>query len=120
MTYKELCEAILTAQEELLKHKIEANSVTLNGRKYGKLIDNCPPNMKPTIFGMAVKADYALPDDYDFLVQYEPPQPPSNADCVRAMTDEEIEKWFWWMHKEMMRYTDSRVFLHDWLKQEAK
>ena len=35
-------------------------------------------------------------------------------------TDEEIEKWFWWMHKEMMRYTDSRVFVHDWLRQEAK
>ena len=44
----------------------------------------------------------------------------TNADRIRAMTDEEIEKWFWWMHKEMMRYTDSRVFLHDWLKQEAQ
>ena len=44
----------------------------------------------------------------------------TNADRIRAMTDEEIEKWFWWMHKEMMRYTDSRVFVHDWLRQEAK
>ena len=43
----------------------------------------------------------------------------TNADRIRAMSDEEIENWFWWMHKEMMRYTDSRVFLHDWLKQEA-
>ena len=92
MTYNELCEAILTAQEEMLKYKIEANSVTLNGRKYGKLIENCPPNMKPTIFGMTVKADYALPDDYDFLVQYEPPQQQTNADRIRAMTDEELIK----------------------------
>ena len=46
--------------------------------------------MKPTIFGMAVKADYAMPDDYDFLVQYEPPQPQTNADRLRAMTDEEL------------------------------
>ena len=44
---------------------------------------------------------------------------PSNADRIRAMTDEEIEEWYWWMHKEMMRYTDSRVFVHDWLKQEV-
>lgn len=90
MTYDKLCEAILTAQEEMPRCKIEANSVTLNGRKYGKLIENLPPNMKPTIFGMAVKADYALPDDYDFLVQYEPPQPMTNADRIRAMSDEEL------------------------------
>lgn len=94
MTYNELCEAILTAQEKMLKYKIEANSVTLNGRRYGKLIENCPPNMKPTIFGMTVKADYALPDDYDFLVQYEPPQPQTNADRIRAMTDEELADTF--------------------------
>ena len=90
MTYNELCESILTAQEEMLKHKIEANSVTLNGRKYGKLITDCPPNMKPTIFGMAVKADYSMPDDYDFLVQYEPPKPQTNADRIRSMSDEEL------------------------------
>lgn len=90
MTYDELVDSILTAKEEMLKHKIEANSVTLNGRKYGKLIEDYPLNIKPTIFGMAVKAEYALPDDYDFLVQYEPPQPATNADRIRAMTDEEL------------------------------
>lgn len=90
MTYDELMESILAAQEQMLKCCIEANSVTLNGRKYGKLIENCPPNMKPTIFGMSVKADYALPDDYDFLVQHEPPQPQTNADRIRSMTDEEL------------------------------
>ena len=94
MTYDELMNSILTAQEQMLKHSIEANSVTLNGRKYGKLIENLPPNIKPTIFGMAVKADYALPDDYDFLVQYEPPKPKSNADRIREMTDEELAEWF--------------------------
>lgn len=90
MTYDELCEAILTAQEEMLKCKVEANSITLNGKKYGKLIENCPPNMKPTIFGMAVKADYALPDDYDFLVQYEPSQPQTNYDRLISKTPEEL------------------------------
>lgn len=94
MTYNELCEAILTAREEMLKYKVEANSVTLNGRKYGRLIENCPPNMKPTIFGMAVKADYSMPDGYDFLVQCEPPQPQTNADRIRAMSDEELADSF--------------------------
>lgn len=44
------------------------------------------------------------------------PKPQTNADRIRAMTDDGIEDWYWWMHKEMMRYTDSRVFVHDWLK----
>lgn len=43
----------------------------------------------------------------------------TNADRIRAMSDEEIEDWYWWMHKEMMYYTDSRAFVHDWLKQEV-
>lgn len=93
MTYNELCESILTAQEEMFKCKIEANSITLNGRKYGKLVENCPAGMKPTIFGMAVKADYAMPDDYDFLVQHEPPKPMTNADRIRSMTDWELAIW---------------------------
>ncbi len=125
MTYDELIESILTAQEMMLQHDIEANSVTLNGRKYGKLIKNLPPNIKPTIFGMAVKAEYALPDDYDFLVQYEPPQLKSNADRIRAMNDEELA--------ELLVSTDGdfppncedvpvrklEAYWLDWLKQEA-
>ena len=71
----------------MLEHGIEANSVTLNGKKYGKLIKNLPPNMKPTIFGMTVKAEYAMPDDYDFLVQYEPPQSKTKVvDAIEAMS----------------------------------
>ena len=53
------------------------------------------------------------------VVGYVPPLKRTNADSIRAMTDEEIENWFWWMHKEMMRYTDSRVFVHNWLRQEV-
>lgn len=43
-------------------------------------------------------------------------KPQTNADRIRAMTDEEIEDWYWWMNKKMMGYTDSRMFVHDWLK----
>ena len=42
--------------------------------------------------------------------------PITNADRIRQMTDEGIEDWYWWMHKEMMRYTNSRIFVHEWLK----
>ena len=92
-TYDKLMESILTAQEQMLKHGIEANSVTLNGKKYGKLIETLPPSIKPTIFGMSVKAEYAMPDDYDFLVQYEPPKLQTNADRIRAMSDEKLATW---------------------------
>lgn len=44
---------------------------------------------------------------------------PTNGDRIRSMTDEQIEKWYWWMHQEMMSYTDSVEFLHQWLKQEV-
>ena len=91
--YEELMDSILTAQREMIKHCIEANSVTLNGKKYGKLIEKLPSNMKPTIFGMAAKVDYAMPDEYDFLVQYEPPNPITNADRIRAMSDEELAEF---------------------------
>lgn len=47
-------------------------------------------------------------------------KPRTNADRIRSMTDEEIEAWYWWMHKEMMYYTDSHAFVHDWLKQEVE
>lgn len=124
MALDELIQSIVTAQEEMLKHSIEANSVTLNGRKYGKLIENLPPNIKPTICGMAVKADYALPDDCDFLVQREPPQPITNADRIRSMSDEElarfissqiidrnigvpIEAWLDWLKKEYEGWQDT-------------
>ncbi len=45
--------------------------------------------------------------------------PRTNADKIRAMTDEELAEWYWWMLKYVQGYTDSRVALLDWLKQEA-
>ena len=121
MTYNELMESILKAKEQMLRHNIEANSVTLNGRKYGMLIESLPSNIKPTIFGMAVKADYALPDDYDFLVQYEPPQPKTNADRIRSMTDEELAEYLDGVCHDLwqMFVKDPKKMWLDWLKQEV-
>lgn len=47
------------------------------------------------------------------------PKPMTGAEKVRIMTDEELEEWYWWMHKKMMEYTDSHIFVHNWLKQEV-
>lgn len=59
--------------------------------------------------------------DYPPYLDYpKPRKTKTNADRIRAMSDEGIEDWYWWMHKEMMRYTDSRVFVHDWLKAPAE
>lgn len=44
----------------------------------------------------------------------------THADRVRAMSDDELEEWFWWMLKYVQGYTDSRCALRDWLKQKAE
>ena len=44
--------------------------------------------------------------------------PKTNADHVRAMSDEELVEWYWWMLHYVQGYTDSRVALHEWLKQD--
>lgn len=91
--YDKLCEGIFNAQEEMAKEKIELNSVTLNGRKFWKLIPVNDPDLKPTIFGMALNVDYTMPDSIDFVAQYVPPRPKwkvTNADRIRAMSDEEL------------------------------
>lgn len=41
----------------------------------------------------------------------------TNADRIRAMTDEELAEWYWWMLRYVQGYTDSRVALLDWLKE---
>lgn len=46
--------------------------------------------------------------------------PITNADRVRAMTDEELAEWYWRMLHYIQGYTDSRVALREWLKEEYK
>lgn len=129
MTYDELFESILTGIHMAEEAEIEMNSVIINGRKYGKMFKNCPPNMKPTIFGMSVKPDYTMPDEYDYLIQWDPPKPQTNGDRVRAMTDEELadrimayirceacEREF---HIECNPCMTCRGVWIDWLKEEV-
>lgn len=123
--YDELMKSILAAKEQMLQHGIKANSVTLNGGKYGELLENLPPNLKPTFFGMAVKADYALPDDCDFLVQHEPPQLITNADRIRTMSDEELAEFLAVCDASRLMRSDTQAVAEekwrwlDWLRQEV-
>lgn len=50
---------------------------------------------------------------------YDPPK--TNADRIRAMSDEELcDEYFRIYHNVLPRYTHSRLGLLDWLKQEAE
>ena len=46
--------------------------------------------------------------------------PITNADRIRAMTDEELEAEFWRIYEELRRWTNSRIWLHQWLMEEVK
>ena len=76
--YDLLMQRILDAQEQMLKHEVEANTVIINGNKYGDLardINACKyTSFTPCIFGMAAVADN-LPNDYDFIIQHRTMQP---------------------------------------------
>jgi len=82
----ELIERIRTAQDKMLEKKMTANTVVLNGKKYGCLFE---PGFHPSICGLTAELAN-LPDNMDFIVQYRVPQPKTNADKLRSMTDEEL------------------------------
>ena len=47
-------------------------------------------------------------------------KPDTNADRIRAMSDEELEAEFWRIYEELRMWTNSRIWLHQWLKEEVK
>lgn len=48
-------------------------------------------------------------------------KPKTNADKIRAMTDEELcNEYFRILNNELWKYTDSRAGLLNWLKQKAE
>lgn len=65
---------------------------------------------------------FGMWDDFDEEMQNAPDifarKSQTNADRVRSMTDEELAEWYWWMLHYVQGYTDSRVALRKWLKQD--
>ena len=47
-------------------------------------------------------------------------KPKTNADRIRSMTDEELAEWYWWMLSYVQGYTDSKLALSKWLKEECE
>ena len=61
-----------------------------------------------------------LAEKQNTAIGYVPPLKKTNADRIRAMTDEELaNEYFYILHKVFPRYTDSRQGLLHYLKQEA-
>lgn len=85
----ELIERIQEAQELMLKEKLTANTVVLNGKKYSRLFE-C--GYHPSICGLTAELA-PLPDNMEFIVQYRVPQPKTNGDRIRSMSDEELAKF---------------------------
>ena len=87
----ELMRRILEAENEAFKKKINANTVVVNGRKYGVLKET--PGFTNTLFGMKLGTPVDMPDDWDFFLQERPPVQKTNADRIRSMTDYDLADW---------------------------
>lgn len=113
----ELIERIRTAQDKMWEEKLTANTVVLNGKKYGCLFEL---GFRPSICGLTAELAN-LPDNMDFIVQYRVPQPKTNGDRLRAMSDEELADWVWGAETAGRAYgpRGKKAWL-DWLIQEAQ
>ena len=54
------------------------------------------------------------------VVGYVPPIKKTNADRIRAMTDEELYEEYIRIYKQLPRYSDSWAWLKEWLKAEVE
>ena len=65
--------------------------------------------------------NWGLPErPSDCPLEEVPDKPKTNADRIRAMSDEELESEFWRIYEELRRWTNSRIWLHQWLMEEVE
>jgi hypothetical protein len=43
----------------------------------------------------------------------------TNADRIRSLSDDELEAEYWRIYKQLPCWTDSRAWLHQWLREES-
>jgi hypothetical protein len=88
----ELIERIRTAMDKMWEEKLTANTVVLNGKKYGCLFEL---GFTPSICGLTAELGN-LPDNMDFIVQHRYPEtePATNGDRIRSMDDENLADFF--------------------------
>ena len=123
---KDLYERLIEAENLAIMNEIEANAVVINGRKYGMLKGK--PSIPPTILGMRAETKDDMPDEWDFFLQERQPPPKTNADRIRAMSDEELAEWFGKIQYDTAYYCAGEYNQRypypgdwlDWLKEEVK
>lgn len=115
---EELYKRIIAAQEQMAKDNIEANTIVLNGNKFGYLKR---PGYTPTLFGMKVETSN-MPEEYDFMLmdKLEYFVFRSNADRIRNMTDEELAKFISGKARTFGEEYEGYMSALDWLRQEAE
>ena len=113
---RELIERIVEAENAAFMNEIRANTVVVNGRKYGMLKGH--PGYIPTVFGMRLETREDMPDDWDFFLQQRPPVRPTNGDRIRAMSDEELAGYLANICYDLwsMFVADPKKMWLDWLK----
>ena len=115
-----LIKSIVDARQEAIRNGIKANSILINTNMV-KVIEQF--GSWPTMIcglNCHVTAD-ELPDGYSFAVVEKPEDPKTNADRIRAMSDEDLASWALYAAQTIgMRYSHSLLGLVDWLKQPAE
>lgn len=85
--YQELYKRIVDAHNKMLENRVRANTVIINGRKYGMLgktiEDALLHGYTPTIVGLSTDVTCGLPDDFDFVVMEKNNPPRSEFDKLR-------------------------------------
>ena len=79
----------------MLKDLVKANTVIINGKKYGRLAEfmfNHQYCHTPTLFGLNVGVDMQMDDDFDFFVTYCYDPPITEYDKLKKRYDELKER----------------------------
>ena len=98
---RELMERVREAENQMLLHDVEANTVLVNGHKYGMLPPH--PGLVPTLFGMRLETRDDLPDDWDFLIQYRKPEPELEPEPEPELEPVRHGRWVYEIETDMFQ-----------------
>ena len=94
--YEDMIHRVYDAYDELLKEHVMANTVIINGKKYGRLADfmyNHTYIKGPVLFGMSMGVDMKMDDDFDFWIANAWHPPRTDYDKLKSDYDALKEKY---------------------------